>query len=225
LYARFAVIRVVLLTDRTPAQVLPGAPPLLLDLKTEHLSVATVAEALALGPDAVLVDAAENPGQGHAVLHALRERGPRIPVLVVVERKDVDRFPWEEVADDVIFPGAPEGEIRLRFALTRRRTGTGEETAIRLGPIVLDPSTYRVSIEGTPLDLTFKEFELLRYLAERRGRVFTRPALLREVWGYDFYGGTRTVDVHVRRLRSKLGPAHEGLIETVRGVGYRAADV
>jgi DNA-binding response OmpR family regulator len=225
LYARFAVIRVVLLTDRTPAQVLPGAPPLLLDLKTEHLSVATVAEALALGPDAVLVDAAENPGQGHAVLHALRERGPRIPVLVVVERKDVDRFPWEEVADDVIFPGAPEGEIRLRFALTRRRTGTGEETAIRLGPIVLDPSTYRVSIEGSPLDLTFKEFELLRYLAERRGRVFTRPALLREVWGYDFYGGTRTVDVHVRRLRSKLGPAHEGLIETVRGVGYRAADV
>jgi DNA-binding response OmpR family regulator len=219
------VIRVVLLTDRTPAQVLPGAPPLLLDLKTEHLSVATVAEALALGPDAVLVDAAENPGQGHAVLHALRERGPRIPVLVVVERKDVDRFPWEEVADDVIFPGAPEGEIRLRFALTRRRTGTGEETAIRLGPILLDPSTYRVSIEGTPLDLTFKEFELLRYLAERRGRVFTRPALLREVWGYDFYGGTRTVDVHVRRLRSKLGPAHEGLIETVRGVGYRAADV
>ena len=225
MYARFAVIRVVLLTDRTPAQVLPGAPPLLLDLKTEHLSVATVAEALALGPDAVLVDAAENPGQGHAVLHALRERGPRIPVLVVVERKDVDRFPWEEVADDVIFPGAPEGEIRLRFALTRRRTGTGEETAIHLGPIVLDPSTYRVSIEGTPLDLTFKEFQLLRYLAERRGRVFTRPALLREVWGYDFYGGTRTVDVHVRRLRSKLGPAHEGLIETVRGVGYRAADV
>lgn len=224
MYARFAVIRVVLLTDRTPAQVLPGAPPLLLDLKTEHLSVATVAEALALGPDAVLVDAAENPGQGHAVLHALRERGPRIPVLAVVERNDVDRFPWEEVADDVIFPGAPEGEIRLRFALTRRRTGTGEETAIHLGPIVLDPSTYRVSIEGTPLDLTFKEFQLLRYLAERRGRVFTRPALLREVWGYDFYGGTRTVDVHVRRLRSKLGPAHEGLIETVRGVGYRAAD-
>lgn len=225
MYPRFAVIRVVLLTDRTPAQVLPGAPPLLLDLKTEHLSVATVAEALALGPDAVLVDAAENPGQGHEVLHALRERGPRIPVLVVVERRDVDRFPWEEVADDVIFPGAPEGEIRLRFALTRRRTGTGEETAIRLGPIVLDPSTYRVSLEGTPLDLTFKEFELLRFLAERRGRVFTRPALLREVWGYDFYGGTRTVDVHVRRLRSKLGPAHEGLVETVRGVGYRAADV
>jgi DNA-binding response OmpR family regulator len=219
------VIRVVLLTDRTPAQVLPGAPPLLLDLKTEHLSVATVAEALALGPDALLVDAAENPGQGHAVLQALRERGPRIPVLVVVERQDIGRFAWEEVADDVIYPGAPEGEIRLRFALSMRRTGAGATSTILLGPIALDPSTYRVSIEGSPLDLTFKEFELLRYLAERRGRVFTRPALLREVWGYDFYGGTRTVDVHIRRLRAKLGPAHEGLIETVRGVGYRAADV
>ena len=219
------MIRVVLLTDRTPAQVLPGTPPLLLDLKTEHLSVATVAGALALGPDAVLVDAAENPGQGHAVLRALRERGPRIPVLVVVERQEIDRFAWEEVADDVIYPGAPAGEIRLRFALSMRRTGAGEASTILLGPIALDPSTYRVSIEGTPLDLTFKEFQLLRYLAERRGRVFTRPALLREVWGYDFYGGTRTVDVHIRRLRAKLGPAHEGLIETVRGVGYRAADV
>ncbi len=218
------MIRVVLLTDRTPAEVLPAAPPLLLDLKTEHLSVAAVTETLALGPDAVLVDAAENPGQGHAVLRALRDRDPRIPVLVVVERADLDRFRWEEVADDAIYPGAPESEIRLRFALARRRTGTAEETTIRLGPIALDTSTYRVSIEGRPLDLTFKEFELLRYLAERRGRVFTRPTLLREVWGYDFYGGTRTVDVHVRRLRAKLGPAHEYLIQTVRGVGYRAAD-
>ena len=78
------------------------------------------------------------------------------------------------------------------------------------------------SVRGRPLDLTFKEFELLRYLAERPGRVFTRPTLLREVWGYDFYGGTRTVDVHIRRVRAKLGPSFEHLIETVRGVGYRA---
>ncbi len=197
---------------------------MLLDLKTDHLSVASVAGTLALGSDAVLVDAAENPGQGYAVLKALRERHPRIPVLVVVERVDLDRFHWEDVADDAIYPGAPESEIRLRFALARRRAGTGEGTTILLGPIALDTSTYRVSVEGRPLDLTFKEFELLRYLAERRGRVFTRPALLREVWGYDFYGGTRTVDVHVRRLRAKLGPSHEHLIETVRGVGYRAAD-
>ena len=90
-------------------------------------------------------------------------------------------------------------------------------------PLALDIETYRVTASGCPLDLTYKEFELLRFLASNPGRVFTRPALLREVWGYDFYGGTRTVDVHVRRLRAKLGPEHEHLIETVRGVGYRSA--
>ena len=95
---------------------------------------------------------------------------------------------------------------------------------IRLGALALDTETYRVTANGRSLDLTFKEFELLRFLASSPGRVFTRPTLLREVWGYDFYGGTRTVDVHVRRLRAKLGPEHEHLIETVRSVGYRAAD-
>jgi len=96
---------------------------------------------------------------------------------------------------------------------------------IRLGSLALDTDTYRVTAGGRPLDLTFKEFELLRFLASRPGRVFTRPTLLREVWGYDFYGGTRTVDVHVRRLRAKLGPEHEHLVETVRSVGYRAAEL
>jgi DNA-binding response OmpR family regulator len=99
-----------------------------------------------------------------------------------------------------------------------------DEATVRLGPLALDTDAYRATVQGRPLDLTFKEFELLRFLAERAGRVFTRPALLREVWGYDFYGGTRTVDVHIRRLRAKLGPEFESLIETVRGVGYRAAD-
>ena len=84
--------------------------------------------------------------------------------------------------------------------------------------------TYQVAVAGRLLDLTYKEFELLRFLVRAPGRVFTRGALLRQVWGYDFYGGTRTVDVHVRRLRAKLGPEHETLIQTVRGVGYRAAE-
>ena len=83
------------------------------------------------------------------------------------------------------------------------------------------PRPTSVTAAGRSLDLTFKEFELLRFLATHPGRVCTRPALLREVWGYDFYGGTRTVDVHVRRLRAKLGAEHEHLIETVRSVGYR----
>ena len=219
------MFRVVLLSDRTPAEVLPAVPPMLLEFKSEPLSGPAVAEALALEPEVLVVDAAENPAQGHAVLAALAERRPGVPVIAVLDRRDVDRFAWEEVADEVLYPGAPEAEIRLRFAMARRRSGGGHEATIRLGPLSLDPGTFRVSLEGSPLDLTFKEFELLRFLAEHPGRVFTRPALMREVWGYDFYGGTRTVDVHVRRLRAKLGPAHEHLIETVRGVGYRAADV
>lgn len=216
---------IVLLTDRSPAEVLPALGELVLDLKTEHLSVASLADVLDLDPGVLLVDAAENPGQGHAVLVALLDRRARVPTVVVVERRDLERFRWEDVAEDLLYPGAPEAEIRLRLAMLRRRSGTGDPTTVRLGPLVLDTDTYRVTVQGRPLDLTYKEFELLRHLAERPGRVFTRPSLLREVWGYDFYGGTRTVDVHVRRLRAKLGPEHESLIETVRGVGYRAADV
>jgi len=219
------VAPIVLFSDRSPDEVLPAASALLLDLKTEHLSVTAVRDVMVLAPEAVLVDAAENPGQGHAVLRAIRETAPTAAVLVVLERRDLERFRWEEVADELLYPGAPETEIRLRLAMLRRRSGAGDGATVRLGPIALDVDSYRASADGRPLDLTFKEFELLRFLAERPGRVFTRPALMREVWGYDFYGGTRTVDVHVRRLRAKLGPEHEGLIETVRGVGYRAADV
>lgn len=214
----------VLLSDRRPDEVLPALGGLLLDLKTEHLSVAAAADVLALRPELVLVDAAENPGQGHAVLRAIRERPVRAPTVVVLERRDLDRFPWETLADDLLYPGAPEAEIRIRLAMLRHRTGGAQGSVVRLGPLVLDVDSYAVTVAGRQLDLTYKEFELLRFLAERPGRVFTRPTLLREVWGYDFYGGTRTVDVHVRRLRAKLGPEHEALVETVRGVGYRAAD-
>jgi DNA-binding response OmpR family regulator len=204
------VTPIVLLTDRAPDEVLPALAELLLDVKAEHLSVDVLADARALEPEILLVDAAENPGQGHAVLRALQERPVGSPVVAVVERRDLERFRWEEVADDLLTPGTSAPEIRLRIAMLRRRSGGPQVAAVRLGAL--------------PTWTTFKEFELLRFLAERPGRVFTRPTLLREVWGYDFYGGTRTVDVHVRRLRAKLGPEYESLIETVRGVGYRAAD-
>jgi DNA-binding winged helix-turn-helix (wHTH) protein len=92
---------------------------------------------------------------------------------------------------------------------------------IRNGDLSVDEATYSAKLKGRVLDLTFKEFELLKYLAQHPGRVFTRAQLLQEVWGYDYFGGTRTVDVHVRRLRAKLGPEHESLIGTVRNVGYR----
>ena len=85
----------------------------------------------------------------------------------------------------------------------------------------IDEATYTARVKGRVLDLTYKEFELLKFLAQHPGRVFSRAQLLQEVWGYDYYGGTRTVDVHVRRLRAKLGSDHETLIGTVRNVGYR----
>ena len=88
----------------------------------------------------------------------------------------------------------------------------------------MDPATYRASVDGRPLKLTYMEYELLRYLASRPGRIHTREAILRGVWGYDYYGGMRTVDVHVRRLRAKLGQEHGRMIETVRGVGYGLTD-
>jgi DNA-binding response OmpR family regulator len=212
----------VLLTDRAPQTALPALVDLHADLKLEPLAVSSLSHALELEPAAVMVDAGENPGQAWSVLQALRDRDARVPALVIVERDQLERHPWEDVADELVYPGAPEAELRVRLAMLRRRAGAGDGTTIRLGPLSLDTDTYRATASGRALDLTFKEFELLRFLASHAGRVYTRPALLREVWGYDFYGGTRTVDVHVRRLRAKLGPEHEHLIQTVRGVGYRA---
>ena len=108
---------------------------------------------------------------------------------------------------------------------TGRRGAPAAEQAsgqTKLGELVIDEGTYTARLRGRPLDLTYKEFELLKYLTQHVGRVFTRAQLLQEVWGYDFFGGTRTVDVHVRRLRAKLGPEYESLIGTVRNVGYKA---
>ncbi len=213
-----------LLSDRDPERALPALSELRPDLKHEPLSTDALGHVLELEPFAVLVDAVENPGQAWSVLQELRTRPTRASAVVIADRDQLERYPWHEVVDELLFPGAPEAELRLRLAMLGRRAGVGDGTLVRLGPLAIDGETYRVTAAGRPLDLTFKEFELLRFLATHPGRVFTRPALLREVWGYDFFGGTRTVDVHVRRLRAKLGPEHEQMIQTVRGVGYRAAD-
>ena len=113
---------------------------------------------------------------------------------------------------------APAGDRPDRLRRAARRAAAAE---IRAGDVVIDEATYTARVRGRALDLTFKEFELLKFLAQHPGRVFTRAQLLQEVWGYDYFGGTRTVDVHVRRLRAKLGAEHEALIGTVRNVGYR----
>jgi DNA-binding response OmpR family regulator len=207
-------------------QTLPALVAAGIDAKAESFDT-DISRILDLAPAAVFADAAtgEDPGVAYTVLSALRTRAPRLATVAIVAAAALERYPWHEVADELVSPEISEAELRVRLAMLRRRTGGADEAEIRLGPLGLNTQTYRVAVDGRPLDLTYKEFELLRFLCQRPGLVFTREALLREVWGYDFYGGTRTVDVHVRRLRAKLGPEHEHLIETVRGVGYRASDV
>jgi len=126
--------------------------------------------------------------------------------------------------DDIVLDSAGPAEVEARIRLAMARAVPEEEetqSEIRAAGVVIDEASYTARVSGQPLNLTFKEFELLKYLAQHPGRVFTRQQLLTEVWGYDYYGGTRTVDVHIRRLRAKLGADHENLISTVRNVGYR----
>jgi DNA-binding response OmpR family regulator len=215
---------VVFLSDRSPAEALPALQSLSLDVKTEHLSPEALAHLADVGPEVLVVDGEENPEQAYRLLRLVGGSGNPIPAIVLLARAELERFPWAEVADDVVFSGIPSGELRVRLAMVVRRTGGGGDATLRLGALTMNVDTYQVLVAGRVVDLTYKEFELLRFLIQRPGRVFTRTDLLSEVWGYNFYGGTRTVDVHVRRLRAKLGPEYEGLIQTIRGVGYRAAE-
>ena len=144
------------------------------------------------------------------------------PILVIVDDDGVSRFRFEVGAEDFLLTTASVGEISARLGIVTRRIGhSDEESVLKVGDLTVNPENYQVYVRGRPLDLTYKEFELLKFLAQRPGRVCDRDLLLREVWGYDYYGGTRTVDVHIRRLRAKLGAEHEALIETIRNVGYR----
>lgn len=127
----------------------------------------------------------------------------------------------DDFDDFCLMPFHPaELEARLDHLLRRQDTGT-DTSIINYGPLSLNVETYQAMVDGRALDLTYMEYELLRYLTSQPGKVFSREVLLSEVWGYDYYGGARTVDVHVRRLRSKLGEEHATLIATVRSVGYR----
>lgn len=185
----------------------------------------TEAEALIpIHPDLLLVDATADTGTAEEVTRqlALAWEIGLPPIIVVVAPGDVDSFRYESGADDFILSSASGPEISARMGLLVRRSGRGDDpTVLKIGDLTINPENYQVYVRGRPLDLTYKEFELLKFLAQRPGRVCDRDLLLREVWGYDYYGGTRTVDVHIRRLRAKLGAEHEALIETIRNVGYR----
>jgi two-component system, OmpR family, alkaline phosphatase synthesis response regulator PhoP len=124
--------------------------------------------------------------------------------------------------DDFVLWPAGAGELLMRVrAILRRRANVDSENVLRCGDLLLDLANYKVMLEGRAVELTFKEYELLRFLASNPEKVFTREALLNRVWGYDYFGGARTVDVHIRRLRSKIEDRGHSFIETIRSVGYR----
>ena len=149
------------------------------------------------------------------------------PLILITTEGGLSALSVDWGFDDAILDtaGPAEVEARIRLAIGKLQAVRIETDPtsgeIRSGDVVIDEKSYTAKIKGRALDLTFKEFELLKYLAQHPGRVFTRSQLLQEIWGYDYFGGTRTVDVHIRRLRSKLGPEFEAIIGTVRNVGYR----
>jgi DNA-binding response OmpR family regulator len=216
---------VLLLSDAVDhvADLLPHWPVASGDVRVASLKKTTPNDLTALHPDLVLIDATDDLGAAEDAARRLSlawEIGLP-PLVAVVDDGSVGGFRIE-VADDFVMAGASAAEIAARIDRVTRRAGPGaDELVLRVGELTVNPDNYQVYIRGRPLDLTFKEFELLKFLAQRPGRVCDRDLLLREVWGYDYFGGTRTVDVHVRRLRAKLGPEHEALIETIRNVGYR----
>jgi len=176
--------------------------------------------------DLILLDGRTDLAATRDLCRLIRTTGTDLPVLLVVTEGGLAVVQHDWAMDDVVLHtcGPAELEARIRVALGRLSAAGGDDPAahvIRTGEVVVDDASYTARVGGRALDLTYKEFELLKFLAQHPGRVFTRDQLLQEVWGYDYFGGTRTVDVHVRRLRAKLGTENEHLIGTVRNVGYR----
>jgi DNA-binding response OmpR family regulator len=145
-----------------------------------------------------------------------------VAALAVIRSDQLPTFDFATGFDDFIVYPALNEEVtaRVRRAIWLK-SGVESDNTLSAGDLRIDLANYKVYVTGRPIDLTYKEYELLRFLATNQDKVFTREALLNRVWGYDFYGGARTVDVHVRRLRSKIEDATHIFIETVRNVGYR----
>lgn len=220
-------MRLLLLTQATQpsAEVLPA-----LGLLTHQVRILpATATALIDCPDsdAVLVDGRRDLPQVRGLTRLMRQTGVDVPVIVILTEGGAAALQHDWGVDDFVLDTSGPAEVEARLRVNIARRGATLDSApttpseIRCGDLTIDEAGYSSKIRGRALDLTFKEFELLRFLAQHPGRVFTRPQLLQEVWGYDYFGGTRTVDVHVRRLRAKLGPEYESLIGTVRNVGYR----
>lgn len=172
--------------------------------------------------DVTVIAARTDLAAAQRACRRLAVNAPAIAVVAVVAPADFVAVDVDWGFDDVLLPaaGADELHTRLRLAIARRRNSLAD--TLKFGDLVLHPDSFTASLSGADLGLTFTEFKLLNFLVQHAGRAFTRTRLMHEVWGYDCNGRVRTVDVHVRRLRAKLGAEHESTIETVRGVGYMA---
>jgi DNA-binding response OmpR family regulator len=171
-----------------------------------------------------IVCADSDPDGAFALCRALRKRDlPFEPLLLLVAGPPLPELELrEDLFDDFCLTPFQPRELEARIAHLFWRTGRGTRPElVEYGTLVLNLETYQAAVAGRPLDLTYMEYELLKFLATHPGKVFTRETLLSRVWGYEYYGGARTVDVHIRRLRAKLGEEHANLISTVRSVGYR----
>ncbi|MBL3698827.1 winged helix-turn-helix transcriptional regulator [Leucobacter luti] len=210
-------MQLLCLTDRDPAESLPGLDLLPHDVRTSPLSL-RVPETLAARYDALLIDGTLDARRARAACLGLKA-GANTPRVVILPEVALTALTVEWGVSELLLPTASPAEIEVRLRLLEQPASQSPPPAVQAAGVVIDESNFTARLFGRPLDLTYKEFELLHFLAGNPGRVFTRDQLLSEVWGTDYFGGTRTVDVHVRRLRAKLGD-HEALISTVRGVGY-----
>jgi DNA-binding response OmpR family regulator len=217
-------VRLLLLTHGGPTaeSVLPALELLPHDVRVLPAEGAALLDA---GPsDAVMVDGRGDLPRVRSLCRLIRATGIGVPLILVTTEGGLTAVSADWSVDDVVLATAGPAEVEARLRLASERISAQRDDVqpvISNGDLVIDEATYTAKLRGNTLDLTYKEFELLKFLAQHPGRVFTRGQLLQEVWGYDYFGGTRTVDVHVRRLRAKLGGEHEKLIGTVRNVGYR----
>ena len=211
--------QLLVLSASADTEVLPALG--LLSHRVRQMTAEPANLVSAPGHDLILLDARRDLVATKALAKILLTTGISAPMLLVVTEGGLPTINAEWGAADIILDTAGPGEIdaRIRLAVGCAQANKNEGQ-IHASGVVIDEASYSAKVNGHPLDLTYKEFELLRFLAQHPGRVFTRDQLLSEVWGYDYFGGTRTVDVHIRRLRAKLGDL-ESLIGTVRNVGYR----
>ncbi|HEX2029329.1 MAG TPA: response regulator transcription factor [Nitriliruptorales bacterium] len=215
-------MHLLVLTDRAGGgkSLLPALEYLDHTLQDAPLDTASLA---GLGEcDLVLIDATTDLREAAGACRSAAVNDLPRAIVVVMSEGGLAALKHTWGFDDWLLPHASPAEVETRLRLVADRAASSRNTrTAEVGDLVVDEDSYQVRLRGQPLDLTYKEFELLKALASSPGRVFTREMLLQEVWGYDYFGGTRTVDVHIRRLRAKLGPEYESMIGTVRGVGYK----